>query len=206
VEEKDAEKNTEDWGKKSESGEPAHRVFVDELEPNQVGDKGDDDRLIEQRGDDIKVNLVDPPRLKYDAQDEQDGDREKKLIKKGVYGFHPLCHKPLDVKRCGSPQDGSGDLQNISQEHSGFGRFGSAAKDDEDASKSQGEAQAFWNGQPIPFEKKMGPDGHNKGAQIDKEHRTGGIGIEQAEVNAGELRSEQKTHHHPVKEHPIRVE
>ena len=206
MEEKDAEKNPKNWGEESESGEPAHRIFVDELEPYQVGDKGDDDRLIEKRADDIRVNLVDPPRFKDDAHHEKDGDREDKLIKESVYGFHPACHKPLDVKGCGSPQDGSGDLQNISQEHGCFGRFGSAAKDDEDAGKGQGEAENFWNGQPIPFEKKMGPNGHNKGTQIDKEHGAGGICIEQAEVDAGELRSEQKTHHNPVKEHPIRVE
>ena len=110
MEEKDAEKNPEDWGEKSESGEPTHGVFVDKLEPYQVSDKGDDDRLIEKRGDDIRINLVDPPRFEDDANDEQDRNREEKLIKKGMYRFNPLSHKPLDVKGGGSPQDGSRDL------------------------------------------------------------------------------------------------
>jgi len=103
VEKKDAEKNPEDWGEKGKSGEPADRIFVDELKPYQISNKGDDDRLIEERGDNIGIHLVNPPRLKDDTHDEQDGDGEKKLIEEGVNRFNPLCHELLDVKGCRSP-------------------------------------------------------------------------------------------------------
>jgi len=189
VEKKDAEKNPEDGGEKGECGEPADRIFVDELKPYQISDKGDDDRLIEEGSDDIRTNLVNPSRLKDDTHDEQDGDREKKLVKEGVNRFNPLCHELLDVKGRGSPQEGCRDLQNISQEHGCLGCFGSTSEDDEDARKSQGETYHFWNGQPIPFKKEMGPNGYHKGAQIDKEHRASRIRIKQAEVDTGELGS-----------------
>jgi hypothetical protein len=76
--------------------------------------KGNDDRLTEERGNDIRIDFVNPPRSKEDAHEEQNGDREEDLIKEGVYRFNPVRHKLLDVKRCGSPQEGCRDLQNIS--------------------------------------------------------------------------------------------
>jgi len=87
---------------------------VDELEPHKISDKGNDDRLVEERTNNIRINLVNPLRFKEDAYGEEDGNREEKLIKKGVNRFNPCCHKLLDVKRCHSPQDGGSDLQNIS--------------------------------------------------------------------------------------------
>jgi len=140
VEKKDPEKNAEDRGEEGENREPADRIFVDQFEPDKIGDKGNDDGLIEERTNDIRINLVNPLRFEDDAHDEQDGNREEKLIKKGVYRLNLFCHKLLDIKRCSSPQDSGSDLQNISKVHSCFGRFRSAAKDAEDAGEGQDEA------------------------------------------------------------------
>ena len=74
MKDKDAKENAKDRREEGKGREPADRIFVNEFKPYKISDKCDDDRLIEEGGDDIKVNLLDPCRLKDDAHNEQDGD------------------------------------------------------------------------------------------------------------------------------------
>ncbi len=203
MEEEDTKENTEDRRQEGESGEPAHRILVDQFEPDKIGDKGNDHRLIEERSNHIRIHPVNPLRFEDDAYHKEDGNREEKLIKKGVDGFNLSCHELLDIKRCRSPQNAGSDLQNITEIHSCFRRCGSAAKDAKDANKRQDKAQNFQKSQSVPFEKEMSSNGHNKRTQVDKKHGAGGICVEQTEVNACEFDSKQKANHNSMEEHDV---
>jgi hypothetical protein len=52
MKEKDAKDDPEDRCKEGEGRKFAHRIFVNEFKPNKISDKGNDDRLIEKRGND----------------------------------------------------------------------------------------------------------------------------------------------------------
>ena len=43
---------------------------MDKLKPNEITYKSDNDRLIEKRGHDIRIDPVDPLRFKDDAHNE----------------------------------------------------------------------------------------------------------------------------------------
>ena len=200
---KDTKENAEHGGQEGESREPAHRILMDQFEPHKIGDKGDDHRLIEERANNIRINLVNPLRFEDDAYYKEDGNRKEKLVKKRVDRFNPFCHILLDVKCCRSPQNTGGDLQNVSIEHFCFRRYGSAAKDDKDASESKGETHNFQKSQSIALKEKMSSDGYDKRTQVDKKHGAGGICVEQTEVNTCEFDSKHEAHHHPMEEHDV---
>lgn len=76
---------------------------MDKLEPDKITHKGNNHGLIEEGGEDIKINTIDPFGFKEDAHDPQDRDREKKLIEKGIDRMDPLGHKLFDVEGCRPP-------------------------------------------------------------------------------------------------------
>src|SRR4030042_534272 len=72
MKEKDAKDDPEDWCKESKGRKPTHRIFVNELEPYEISDEGNDDRLIEKRGNDRWINFVDPLWFKDNAHHKKD--------------------------------------------------------------------------------------------------------------------------------------
>ena len=76
--------------------------------------------------------------LENQAHRKENGNRKEELVEKGVDGMDLFRHKPLDIKGCGSPQEGGRDLKNIPDEHGRFGCLGPPQKDDDDSHKSKG--------------------------------------------------------------------
>ena len=53
---------------------------MDKLEPDEVTHKGNNHGLVEEGGDNIEINSIDPLGFQKDAHDPQDRDREEELI------------------------------------------------------------------------------------------------------------------------------
>ena len=81
-----------------------------QFEPNEIADKSNDDRLIEDRSQDISISFVNPTGFKDKTYDQQDGNREEELIQEGMDGMYFLGHKLLDIKSGRSPKKACQDL------------------------------------------------------------------------------------------------
>ena len=87
------------------------------LKPDEITDKGNNHRLVEEGDEDGQIHVIDPLGFEQETHDQQDGDGEEKLIEKGIDGMDLFCHKPFDVNRCRPPKNGSKNFKDISQKH-----------------------------------------------------------------------------------------
>ena len=69
MKEKDAEENPKDRGEKGEGRESADRILMDKLKPDEITDRGNDNRLVEEGRDNDQIDLINPLRLDQEADD-----------------------------------------------------------------------------------------------------------------------------------------
>jgi hypothetical protein len=132
VKEKCAKEDAEDGSEEGERREPADRVSMNEFEPDEDGNKGVDNRLIQNGSDNIDIHSVNPARLENEADHEENRNREDKLIKEGIDWMDLFRHVPLDVEGCGPPEEGGHDLKDVSEKHCRPGGSWPSLKDEDD--------------------------------------------------------------------------
>ena len=110
---KATEQHPEDRGEEGEGREGAHRVKVDEFEPEIIAPEGYNQALVGKGSDDKGAN---PPHfrgLEQKTQAKEHGDGKGELVEEGLDGVHFVRHETLDVKGCGCPEKGRTNLQQV---------------------------------------------------------------------------------------------
>ena len=181
-----------------------HGVAVDQLEPDEIAQEGNDDTLVKDREDRSQGKAEDHGILQNHAHKEQQRCRKEDLVEEGLQGHGPVGQVFLYIDGGRPPECAGGQGHQIARQGAGGKRTQVPHEQGHHTGKRQDETCPFPGAEPISLKKNMGLQGHEEGGGVPEDVSSGGQGVAETQIDEAKFATKKKSDHDSVKKDPLR--
>ena len=178
-------------------------VAVDQFEPHEIAEEGDNDTLVKDREARSQGKAGYNGIFQHDTHKEQQRRRKQDLVEKRLQGHGPVGQVFLYVHGRRPPQRAAGQSHQITGQSAERKRAQVLHEQGHHTGKRQDETPGLPRVEPVAFKEKMGPQGNEEGGGIHQDIGSGGQSVSEPYIDEAELGTKKQSNYDSVNKDPL---
>ena len=183
--------------------EETDRVTMDQFEPDEIAEKGNNDTLVKDREARSQRKAGYNGVFQHNTHREQQGCRKEDLVEKRLQGHGPVGQVFLYIDCRRPPQCAAGQGHQITGQSGEGIRAQVPHEQGHYTGKRQNEARNLPGVKAVILKKKMGLQGHEEGGGVQEDIGSGGQRVTESHIDEAELGAKKHSDHDSVKKDPL---